>query len=494
MRVIIALLVVSALFAAADTDIEEEIQDQAPTLRDENPELSYNLESAIAHLHRLVPEDMKRHTTLLKHHAASISMLQGKALPGKKYNHNFAKSRAAIKAALAALTSDLSTGHAHDQRALNNSYNAVKRRIRDTRVRNRGRVTTFRHKACPTKRAEEKANQQKRAAKAAVDAIRNTRVCDVSTTWRSMGVRSNTPKLGSAMYNKWAKMRAQFVKKTAQHNAAIRAHNASRRKHDKAMTSFKVALDLEAKNTYRSCRDNHKDYNRLKRDVAANVRTRKEVFIATLVVGCYADNLVAGGNARSCANRKRGTSTSRWNINPKALAACASRGRLAQILGPKGWQPTYRNCSQHRRIQKEIGQKASEKRNKKEKRTKTEKANKAKEKRSKQNRYRGGGHGVNYGGAFYRTLAGANINSRSIGCESGWRAMPAGCSIAPNSMCAHFGSRYPWSTHVIVCQSQSYGTQTYQTGRRWSSSKYWSRSGNNYKVNGCSLRLLLRCG
>merc|ERR1711977_773762 len=88
------------------------------------------------------------------------------------------------------------------------------------------------------------------------------------------------------------------------------------------MTSFKVALSLEAKNTYRSCRDNHKDYNRLKREVAANVRTRKEVFIATLIVGCYADNLVANGGARACANRKRGTSTSRWNINPKKLAAC----------------------------------------------------------------------------------------------------------------------------------------------------------------------------
>jgi len=456
-----------------------------------------------------VPDDMKKHTKLLKHHAHSISMLQ--ASSGKAYKHNFARSRAAIKAALAALTSDLSTGHAHDQRALNNSYNAVKRRIRDTRSRNRGRVTAFRHKACPTKRAEEKANQQKRAAKAAVDAIKNRRVCDVSTTWKAMGIRTNTAKLGSAMYNKWAKTRAQFVKKTSQHNAAIRAHNAARRTHDKAMTSFKVALSLEAKNTYRSCRDNHKDYDRLKRDVAANVRTRKEVFIATLIVGCYADNLVANGGARACANRKRGTSTSRWNINPKKLAACQSRERLGQILGPKGWQPTYRNCSEHRRIQRERGQKAAEKRKKaaekrsKELRTKQERTNKqnernskqnernAKEKKSKSNKYRAGGNGVHYGGHFYRTLNGSNPHSRSIGCESGWHGMPRGCSIAPNNMCATLAPRYAWSTHVIVCQSYSYGTKTYMTGRRWSSSKYWSRSGNSYKVNGCSLRLLLKC-
>merc|ERR1711904_663895 len=107
MRVIIALFVVSALFVAAESDIEEEIENEAPKFRET---LSYDLESAIGHLHRLVPAELKKHTKLLKQHAQTISMLQGKALPGKAYKHNFARSRAAIRAALAALTSDLSTG------------------------------------------------------------------------------------------------------------------------------------------------------------------------------------------------------------------------------------------------------------------------------------------------------------------------------------------------------------------------------------------------
>lgn len=445
---------------------------------------------------------MKRHTKILKHHAASIAMIQGKALPGKKYVHNFSRSRAAIKAALAALTSDLSTGHSHDQRALSNSYSAVVRRIRDTTTRNKGRVTTFRHKACPTKRAEEKANQQKRAAKAAVDAIRNRRVCDVSTTWKAMGIRGNSPKLGTAMYNKWAKTRAQFVKKTTQHNAAIRAHNAARRTHDKSMTSFKVALNLEAKNTYRSCRDNHKDYARLSRDLAANVRTRKEVFIATLIVGCYADNLVANGGARACANRKRGTSTSRWNITPKKLAACQSRARLAQILGPKGWQPTYGNCSQHRRIEKEKSNKAAEKRTKNEKRNKrNEQNNKAAERRNKANErkgkktYRGGGRGINYNGMFYRTLDGADPNGTSNGCESSWRNIPRGCTpVTSNAVCQYMGKHYRWSTHVITCKHKSYGTVGYSPGNVFRNDAYYlSHSGMRAKTNGCSLRVLLQC-
>merc|ERR1712093_211587 len=212
----------------------------APPLPHKDTALEYDLQTAVSHLHRLVPDYLKRHTKVMQGHAETLSMIQSKALPGKVYRHNFARARAAIKAALSALTSDLRTGHAHDKRMLNRARAASARRIRDNEIRNKGRVTTFRRKACPTKRAEERANMRKRSAKAAVQTIKTKKICDVSTTWKAMGVRTTTPKLGSAMYNKWAKTRADFVRKTAQYNAATRAHKAAVRKHDKAMTSFKV--------------------------------------------------------------------------------------------------------------------------------------------------------------------------------------------------------------------------------------------------------------
>jgi len=496
----------SASFASQDS-IAEGIEAQAPELIDEEPLLEYDLASAAEHLERLVPNDdnLKRHTKLISHHAGTLKLIQAqKALPGKAYSHNFARARNAIKAALAALTSDLRAGHSHDKRELNKAYNAAARRISDTERRNKGRVTTFKHKACPTKRAEEKASAKRRAAKAAVDGVKAQKICNVATNWKAMGIRGSTPKLGSAMYNKWAQARAQFVKKTAQHNAAIRAHNSARRTHDKAMTSFKVALGLECKNTYRSCRDTHKDYNRLKRDVAANVRTRKEVFIATLIVGCYADQLKNNSGARNCANRKRRTSTSRWNINPRRLAACTSHEGLANKLGPKNWQPTWGNCKQHRTIVARNKERSQKKERSTKERATKERNSKASERRNKSGVYRGGGQGINYGGYFYRTFAGASPNGRSNGCESSWYSIPKGCYVNPDHrVCQHFGRNYRWSTHVLCCAGISYGTVGYSPGNRWSGN-YISYSGScsrngqlkgqcRAKVNGCSLRGLLRC-
>lgn len=348
-RLVFVLFVSLVSIAAAEqTSIMAEIESNAPPVPARDTTLEYDLQTAVSHLHRLVPHYLKRHTSQMSIHAQTLSMLQAqtkdKKLPGKAYKHNFARARAAIKAALSALVSDLRTGHAHDKNMLNRARAAGARRIRDTEARNKSRVTKFRRKACPTKRAEERADMRKRAAKSAVNAIKVKRICDVSTTWKAMGVRGTTPKLGSAMYQKWAKTRAAFVAKTAQYNAAIRAHKIAQRIHDQSMTSFKVALDLESKNTYRSCRDSHKDYERLKRDVARNVASRKEVFIATLIVGCYADQLSSNRGAKLCADKKSSTSTKQWNIAPARLAACKSRMRLAQILGPKGWQPTRANC------------------------------------------------------------------------------------------------------------------------------------------------------
>merc|ERR1712096_75012 len=365
--VIVALLAAAAL--AHNEDIEEAISENAPDLVDEDPELEEDLESAVRHLKQLVPKGLQRHTDELATHVAFIQKTKAaivkkvglvEAAP-KAYKHNFSAARAAIKAALSALTSDLTSGHNHDSRMLSNAYSAGTARIRDTTRRNKARVTTFRHKACPTKRAEETADKKKRAALNAVNAIKKKPICNVATTWKAMGITTSTPKLGTAMYNKWTRNRADFVRKTTQYNAAAAAHKRARRAHAQAMTSFKVALNLEVKNTHRSCVNTGNDYKRPMRDVAGNVKMRKEVYIATLIVGCYADNLSSNNRAGRCADVKRKADTRRWNIARPSPHKCRSRNTLLTLLGPANGQPTWKNCKEHRRIRTEKSSKAAAK-------------------------------------------------------------------------------------------------------------------------------------
>merc|ERR1712188_27775 len=119
--------------------------------------------------------------------------------------------------------------------------------------------------------------------------------------------------------------------------------------------------------------------------------------------------------------------------------------------------------------------------------------------------YRGGGHGINYGGYFYRTLAGAHVHGRHNGCESGWRTIPKGCEVNPSAAVnTHMGRHYRWSTHVLCSRGICHNTVGYSVaGRRWSHNKIaysgtcstnGQRAGRcRARTTGCSLRALLRC-
>lgn len=74
---------------------------------------------------------------------------------------------------------------------------------------------------------------------------------------------------------------------------------------------------------------------------------RKQVYIATLVVTCYIDNLTGNAAAKACADKQHGANTSRWNISPANLAACTSTSRLSDDFGPENWRPTSGNCGGH---------------------------------------------------------------------------------------------------------------------------------------------------
>merc|ERR1712139_59190 len=110
------------------------------------------------------------------------------------------------------------------------------------------------------------------------------------------------------------------------------------------MASFKTSLTLMVENANTACKNAHKEYNKLKSEVASNVNARKQVFIASLVVMCYVDNLANNGAAKSCADKARGADTSQWNIDGGSLAACASTSSLTAKMGPAAWQPTVDNC------------------------------------------------------------------------------------------------------------------------------------------------------
>jgi len=111
------------------------------------------------------------------------------------------------------------------------------------------------------------------------------------------------------------------------------------------MAQFKTALRIEVSNAVSACSNAHKEYNALKREVASNVNSRKQVFISTLLITCYVDNITSNSSAKACADRKRRASTSQWNINAGSLARCPSKAHLTNSMGPAGWKPTVKSCT-----------------------------------------------------------------------------------------------------------------------------------------------------
>merc|ERR1712159_275401 len=127
--------------------------------------------------------------------------------------------------------------------------------------------------------------------------------------------------------------------------------------YDRAMASFKAALNIEASNAHRACKNAHTEYNALARDVASNVNSRKQVWISSLVVMCYIDNLTSNAGAKRCADRKRRSSTARWNISAPRLSPCKNRATLVKQFGPSNWLPSSRTCHRvhwNKRVEKKV--------------------------------------------------------------------------------------------------------------------------------------------
>merc|ERR1712096_168461 len=346
----LALALVIAALVSADPvlkdDFDYDVAYETDYVQKEAP--LGDLMSAVKSLRKHAPSHMSFHVNRVAKHAALIQSgdWDDKA---KAYKHNFAASKAAIKSALSGLTNQLTTGHNHDKSALNSGFNAGKNAISTAASTGRNKTAGYKHKACPTKRHEDEADAKKRAAKSAMQSIQTTKMCSsgISETWKDMDVDKSSPKFGTQLRNKWDKARSNWLQAKAKYDAAVKAHKDAQTRHNLAMASFKTACKLEASNAHQACKNAHAEYATLKREVAGNVGMRKQVYIATLVVTCYIDNLTGNAAAKACADKQHGANTSRWNISPGNLAACTSTSRLSDNFGPENWRPTSGNCGGH---------------------------------------------------------------------------------------------------------------------------------------------------
>merc|ERR1712139_488339 len=139
-------------------------------------------------------------------------------------------------------------------------------------------------------------------------------------------------------------MGALYVKAKTKHDNAIKAHEDSINKHNAAMSAFSTALNIEAANTLATCKTAHAEFEALKKEVASNVMTRKQVYIAGLVIKCYVSHMTDNGAAKKCADKNRSASTSKFDITAPTMAPCKSKAHNTDSYGPVSWKPTTSNC------------------------------------------------------------------------------------------------------------------------------------------------------
>merc|ERR1712188_5945 len=319
MRTFLALtLAIACFMATANESVED---DFGPVMELVDTSAEGSLMTTLGDMQKVAPTHMHFHINRIAKHAVLLQMDKKAAA----YTHNFDASKAAIKAALKALTNQLNDGHRHDKAALATGINEGTSAISSKKTSGKNKCQTFKDKACPTKREEMEADAAKADAKKKMQNVGKGKVCDsLGSTWGDMDVDKATPKYGDELRNKWDKKRGEYETAKAKYDAAVKKHDNAIKKHNAAMAEFKTALEKE---------------------VASNVAARKQVFIATLVVTCYVDNLTDNGATKTCADKKRGADTNQWNIDPANLTPCNSNAELTNEFGPANWLPTSGRCS-----------------------------------------------------------------------------------------------------------------------------------------------------
>merc|ERR1711988_1296165 len=338
-NIIVLALVATALAEMNEQAFEKHVDRILSSV--DMPETEENLLSVAQTLHRRVPAALKEHTRIITKHAALIQQSRAKA-----YAHDFKESKRAIAAALGQLNVQLRAGHHHDKKALSGARTLGNRAIHKAVSSGNHKCNSYKHKSCPTKRAELEAKAKKDAAARAMSNIGHGKVCShiASTTFGDMDIDKATPAYGTGLRNSWDKTRARYVTAHKHHSVATKAYNTAKGIYDKAMASLSTAIRIEASNAHAACHSAHREYNALVKDVQSNVHSRKQVWIATLVVGCYMKHLTSNSAAKACSDRKSRSSTAHWNIHAGKLSACSAKATLAAKFGPTGWKPSTKAC------------------------------------------------------------------------------------------------------------------------------------------------------
>merc|ERR1719486_1375267 len=331
----IALFAIVGAFAAADySDDTEFVQ-----YEEDNGHGDEAMVEALNNMRQSAPAHLKFHVSRINKHA----MLIQKA---KAYGHDFSASSKAIKAALASLLSQLNAGHKHDKAALAAAHKNSKAAISTTESNGKTKCVEYKNKACPTKRIEGEAKAKMDAAHTRMRNIGKSKACDslAHGTWGGMDVDKANPKFGTVVRNAWDKKRGEYVAAHTKWMAEKKVFETAQKAHTEAMAAFTTAVNLEASNAHNACKNAHKQYNDLKNEVFNNVKSRKHVYIASLIIHCYVDNLKSNSAAKSCADKKRKSDTSMWNISANNLAACVSKAALQERFGPLSWKPSSKSC------------------------------------------------------------------------------------------------------------------------------------------------------
>merc|ERR1711998_591535 len=384
MKLAVICLALVATIASTHEDVDPfEFMTPEVSLFDDTPQ--ENIVAAAQQLQSLSQRHMAVHVNEITKHAALVQEAatvedEDESDKAKAYAHNFSASKAAITAALKGLNDQLVAGHNHDKAALSSAKGNADNSISSLTSTAGSKINGYKKQTCPAKRDEEAADEAKKSAKKVVDGIKGRKICPLSSTWGDMDVEKSVPKFGTELRNKWDKTRAEYSKAKAAYDSAVKAHQDATNKYNTAMAAFKTALTVEANNVHTACLNAHKEHKALATEVASNVASRKQVWIATLVVGCYVENLTSNSGAKACADKKRNENTSRWNITPPSLKACTSKSTHETTWGPKSWLPHTTNCAKHHGTASEKKVKETDS---KEKAAKAEKDNKAKEKEAK---------------------------------------------------------------------------------------------------------------
>jgi len=331
----IALFAIVGAFAAADFSDDTEFVQYG----EDNGHGDEAMVDALSEMRSHAPMHLKFHVSRINKHA----MLLQKA---KAYGHDFSASSKAIKAALAALLSQLNAGHKHDKAALAAAHKNSKAAISTTESNGKTKCVEYKNKACPTKRIEGEAKAKMDAAHTRMRNIGKSKACDslAHGTWGGMDVDKANPKFGTVVRNAWDKKRGEYVAAHTKWMAEKKVFETAQKAHTEAMAAFTTAVNLEASNAHNACKNAHKQYNDLKNEVFNNVKSRKHVYIASLIIHCYVDNLKSNSAAKSCADKKRKSDTSMWNISANNLAACVSKAALQERFGPLSWKPSSKSC------------------------------------------------------------------------------------------------------------------------------------------------------